>query len=149
MKFASELTKEELVARWDERTSPQRFAGSDDMFDNIYIAHRGGDRVRLAFKPRSGPDLFGTVFRGRITRNGEGSAITGVFTKTGADYLLAFVLAAVMAVILKAMYDRGLGVMNLYIGMALCAAVLALYLWPKRTSKKKYSAFLKDITLKG
>ncbi len=140
MKFASELTKEELVARWDERTSPQRFAGSDDMFDNIYIAHRGGDRVRLAFKPRSGPDLFGTVFRGRITRNGEGSAITGVFTKTGADYLLATVLAVVMAVILKAMYDRGLGVMNLYIGMALCASVLLADLWPKRTSRKKYAA---------
>ncbi len=149
MKFASELTKEELVARWDERTSPQRFAGSDDMFDNIYIAHRGGDRIKLAFKPRSGPDLFGTVFRGRITRNGEGSAISGFFTKTGADYLLAFVLAVVMTVILKAMYDRGLGVVNLYIGMALCAAVLALYLWPKRTSKKKYAAFLKDIALKG
>jgi hypothetical protein len=39
LKFESGLTITELAARWDERTSPQRFAGSDDIFDNIYIAH--------------------------------------------------------------------------------------------------------------
>ena len=149
MKFESGLTITELAARWDERTSPQRFAGSDDIFDNIYIARRKGDRVKLAFKPRSGPDLFGTVFRGRIAQDGEKSYITGFFTKTCADYILACVLAVIMAVILKAMYDRGMALVHLYAGMALSDAVLLVYLYPKRSPRKKYSEFLRDIAAKG
>ncbi len=149
MRFNSVLSKNELTARWDERTSPQRFAGGDDLFDNIYIARRSGDKVKLAFKPRSGPDLFSTVFRGRITGGESGSAITGSCTKSGADYALACVLAVIMAVMLKAMYDRGLGVVGLYTGMLICAAVLAVYLLPKRGARKKYAEFLKDIARKG
>ena len=84
MIMKSKLTKRQLAERWDERTSPQRFAGSDDMFDNIFVADRKGDKIKVAFKPRTGTYLFSTVFRGRITEDEEGSAITGKYTKSDA-----------------------------------------------------------------
>ena len=149
MIMKSKLTKRQLAERWDERTSPQRFAGSDDMFDNIFVADRKGDKIKVAFKPRTGTYLFSAVFRGRITEDEEGSAITGKYTKSDADYVIAGILVIIFTAVLKALYDRGIGAIKIYIGMLICAAVLFVFLVPKRGAIKKYRELFKDITQNG
>ena len=145
----SALTPEQLAARWDERTAPHRFAGGDDYFDNIFIAERRGDRVKIAFKPRSGPNIFATVFRGKIVPSAGGSAISGFFCKVTGDYLLAFALAVICVTVLKALYDRGASLTAIGAGALVAAAVFALYLFPKRGAKKKYLELFEDIVRKG
>lgn len=149
MKIKSGLSLEELVRRWDERTSPQRFAGGDELFDNVFIAERNGEKIKIAYKPKSGPDLFSTVFRGRLIKNGERSAISGLFTKAGVDYILACALAVVFFAVMKAVSDRGAGVTVIYAGCAVFAAVMILFLIPKKSFKKKYLELFEDIVQKG
>ena len=149
MKIKSGLSLEELARRWDERTSPQRFAGGDELFDNIFISERNGEKIKTAYKPRSGPDLFSTVFRGRLVKDGDGSAISGLFTKTVADYILACVLAVVFFAVMKAVADRGADTAVIYAGCAVFAAVMILFLIPKKSFKKKYLELFEDIVQKG
>ena len=149
MKIKSGLTCEELVRRWDERTSPQRFAGGDEFFDSVFIAERSGEKIKIAYKPRSGPDLFSTVFRGRLVKDGEGSAISGLFTKAGVDYILACVLAVVFFAVMKAVRDRGADIAVIYACCAVFALVMILFLIPKRSFRKKYLELFEDIVQKG
>ena len=149
MRMESDLTPEQLAARWDERTAPHRFAGGDDYFDDIFIAERRGDRVKIACKPRSGPNMFSTVFRGKIVTSGRGSALSGLFCKVTGDYLLAFVLAVICVTVFKALYERGTSAAAIGAGAFVAAAVLALYLIPKRGAKKKYAELFEDIVRKG
>ena len=46
----SRFSPSELAERWDDRTSPARFAGNDDVMDDIYIARRKDNRVFLIRK---------------------------------------------------------------------------------------------------
>ncbi len=79
--------REVLESRWDEMTSPARFAGCDDTMDLIFVAKRSGGRVRLVRKARIAHEPFCCVFRGKISGSGSGSVIKGVFTKSVADYI--------------------------------------------------------------
>ena len=81
-----------LSSRWDERTSPARFAGNDDVLDMIYFAKRKGNKVFLVRKGSRSLDLFATVFRGQILPRGEGSVLQGSFSKRLSAYLLLAVL---------------------------------------------------------
>ena len=84
----SRYSTEQLLARWDERTSLARFAGNDDVLDVIYVASRKKNRVFLIRKARRTLDPFATVFRGRIFPCGDGSVLQGSFSKRLFDYIL-------------------------------------------------------------
>lgn len=151
MKTESSLSKDKLISSWDEYTSPARFAGSDDIFDDIFISKRKGDKVVLKRRPRASFDMFSTVFRGKLCEDGTGSCISGVFTVGIADYIVSFLIAAVYAYTVYTVYERngstvdGKVVLLAVIGCAL----LWLALRPKSNSKKKYKALFDKIAEKG
>ena len=95
MKYESSYGKEELIRRWDEITSPARFAGANEQLDWVYNASRKGDSVRLVKKPRASYDPYATVFRGKIEATKTGSRIRGIFTKGAADYIITAFVAAI------------------------------------------------------
>ena len=43
VKFTSEYSQNTLIEKWDEYTSPARFAGSDDTMDLIFVSKRKGN----------------------------------------------------------------------------------------------------------
>ena len=119
--------REVLESRWDEMTSPARFAGCDDTMDLIFVAKRSGGRVRLVRKARIAHEPFCCVFRGKIS--GSGSVIKGVFTKSVADYFIVLLITALLfyirhEVILR---DRKQYTINFLIAFWLVAAVMLLY----------------------
>ena len=99
--------REVLESRWDEMTSPARFAGCDDTMDLIFVAKRSGGRVRLVRKARIAHEPFCCVFRGKISGSGSGSVIKGVFTKSVADYFIVLLITALLCYIRQEMFLRG------------------------------------------
>ena len=142
----SKATPEQLAQRWDEKTSPARFAGNDTLMDNIFIASRKEDRVFLIRKASGALDPFATVFRGRIVSCGSGSAIKGRFTKRLFDYILLLLLAAIDGfVYYRAMEDGS--VSPSVTGFCIAFAVLLLLIAvPLRASRRRYREFLEGIT---
>lgn len=136
----------ELASRWDERTSPARFAGNDDVLDTVYRAKRKGNSVFLIRKGSVSLDPFTTVFRGKILPCGEGSMIKGYFSKRAFDYvLLAILLCLDAAFALKA------SLMGAMTGEAFLwclgfAVILVLLAIPTPFAVKRYTAFMRDIT---
>ena len=151
MKTESSLSKEKLISNWDEYTSPARFAGSDDIFDDIFISFRKGDRIKLARKPRASFDMFSTVFRGKLGGDEKSSYIKGVYTVGIIDYVVSFIIAAVYAYIVYTVYERNGSVFDGKV--LLLAAIGILLLWlalrPKSGAKKKYASLFDKITEKG
>ena len=47
MRYKSLYKKDELIQRWDDITSPARFAGANETLDWVYNASRKGERVKL------------------------------------------------------------------------------------------------------
>lgn len=136
----------QLIARWDERTSPARFAGNDDVLDTVYRAKREEDRVFLIRKGSSSIDPFTTVFRGKISGDGEGSVLEGKFTKRAFDYVfLALFLVLDIAFALRS-YLLGDLTPGGMIGCGIFAALMILLAIPTPWAKKRYTAFLRDIT---
>ena len=97
--------REVLESRWDEMTSPARFAGCDDTMDLIFVAKRSGGRVRLVRKARIAHEPFCCVFRGKISGSGSGSVIKGVFTKSVADYFIVLLISARQFAIHDKLFD--------------------------------------------
>lgn len=142
----SKSTPEQLAQRWDEKTSPARFAGSDELMDNIFIASRKEDRVFLIRRASGALDPFATVFRGRIVSCGSGSAIKGRFTKRLFDYLLVFALAVLDGFLFYRAWDDG-SVTPSFTGLCIGVAVLLLLLAvPLRSPRRRYREFLEEIT---
>ena len=142
----SRCTPSALVLRWDERTSPARFAGNDDLLDDIYIAHREDRQVFLIRKGRGTWDPFSTVFRGKIVSYEGGSAIKGHFCKRFFDYL---VLALLLLLDIYFAY-RGFAMERFSISTGIVsvlfgAGVILLGI-PLPPVRKKYMIFLKEIT---
>ncbi len=142
----SRYSPEQLAARWDACTSPARFAGNDELLDTIFIASRKKDRVFLIRKASGALDPFATVFRGRIVSCGGGSGIKGHFTKRLFDYLilLLFALADVF------FYWRGMRAgpvsSSMTAGCIVFAIILLLLAIPLRSPRRRYRAFLEEIT---
>ena len=142
----SKATPEQLVRRWDEKTSPARFAGNDALMDNIFIASRKEDRVFLIRRASGALDPFATVFRGRIVSCGGGSAIKGRFTKRLFDYLLLLLLAAIDGFIYFRALEEG-SVNPSFTGLCIAfALVLLLLACPLRSTRRRYREFLEEIT---
>lgn len=146
MVLESKATPEQLMRRWDEKTSPARFAGSDALMDNIFIASRKEDRVFLIRRASGALDPFATVFRGRIIPCGSGSAIKGRFTKRLFDYVLLLLLAALDGfVYYRALEDGGAdpSLTGVCIAVALLLLLLAVPLYAPR---RRYREFVEEIT---
>lgn len=141
----SNLTVEALERRWDEQTSPARFAGSDELMDNIFIASRKEDRVFLIRKASGALDPFATVFRGRILPRGEGSVLKGRFTKRLFDYVLLLALFALDAAVFLQGLLAGEADASLAGWCGGFALVLLLLAVPLRSARRRYRAFLESI----
>lgn len=141
----SKFTPEQLAQRWDEKTSPARFAGNDALMDNIFIASRKEDRVFLIRRASGALDPFATVFRGRIVPCGSGSAIKGRFTKRLFDYLLLLVLAFLDGFVFYRAMDEG-SVSPSVTGFCIAFLVLLLLIaFPLRAPRRRYREFLEEI----
>lgn len=145
----SSQTPEELMLRWDERTSPARFAGSDELMDSIFMASRKGDRVFLIRKASGALDPFATVFRGRIVSCGTGSAIKGCFTKRLFDYLALLALGALDWLIYARALESGNASESLTVACIAIAVLLLLIAVPLRGARRRYREFLEEITENG
>lgn len=139
-------TKSELTARWDEYTSPARFAGSDETLDLIFVAKRKGDRVTLVRKAKSVHDPYASVFRGRIRSDGEKSEIVGFFTKTVFDYLFTFLVIFALLYVQITVNSRGEDpyAANVLLVAAIVIAFAVLHC--SRGAKRRYTDFLTGIT---
>ncbi len=141
----SKCSEAELTDRWDERTSPARFAGNDDLFDAVFVAKRKQNRVTLIRKARGAWDPFATVFRGRIVPLQDGSAIKGHFTKRLLDYGLLLLLLLADGYFCFRLQDMGKLSTAASVGCLVLAAILLLLAVPLRASRRRYRAFLQDI----
>ncbi|MCH5182820.1 MAG: hypothetical protein J1E00_01465 [Oscillospiraceae bacterium] len=141
----SKFTPEQLTQRWDEKTSPARFAGNDALMDNIFIASRKEDRVFLIRRASGALDPFATVFRGRIVPCGGGSAIKGHFTKRLFDYVLLLVLAFLDGFVYYRAMEEG-SVSPSVTGFCIAFVVLLLLIAvPLRKPRRRYREFLEEI----
>lgn len=148
LRLTSQMSKSELCARWDERTSPARFAGNDDNTDNIFMATRKGEKVTLIRKARGAWDPFATIFKGTISGSEDGdgqSVLEGVFTKRVFDYLMLIALAVLDFLFYwYASPERQTGSMKA--GCIAFAVLLILLAIPMPSARKRYTGFLRDIT---
>jgi hypothetical protein len=136
---------DELEQRWDERTSPARFAGNDGVMDDIFIASRKGTRVFLIRKGRNTWDPFSTVFRGRIFPSGSGSFIKGYFSKRYFDYVLLVFLAIITVYFAYQDYFiNGFSASSILFYVSVIS-ILTLLAIPLPSARKKYMAFMKEI----
>ena len=139
--FNSDYSANELIDRWDEFTSPARFAGSDDTMDLIFVSKRKNDRVRLVRRSRNALEPFACVFRGKIVDK----KITGVFTKAIIDYIVVAAIYAFLLYMRSYMIENGnpLKTINALLVIATVFSV-ALLLNTRRT-KRKYCEFIARI----
>ena len=145
VEIKSNYKAEELEARWDEMTSPARFAGCDDTLDLIFVAARKDRKVRLVRKARIAREPFCCVFRGKISANGSGSSIKGVFTKAIADYIIVLIITALLFYVRHEVILRGSApyTVNVLLAVWIVAAILLLY--NTKRIRRKYIEFLERI----
>ncbi len=146
IKFPSKLSKEELIDKWDDYTSPARFAGNDDTMDLIFISKRNGDNVRLVRKARTVREPFTCVFRGKIKETEEGSVIEGSFTKAVFDYIFVGLMIAFMLYVRTIIASRGssLGSVNALLAITVVGSLALLLNY--RSTKRRYAEFIFRIT---
>ncbi len=146
IKFPSEFLPEELAERWDDYTSPARFAGNDDTMDLIFVSKRNGDKVRLVRKARTVREPFTCVFRGRIKKTEKGSEIEGVFTKSIFDYLIVGLIIAFMFYARSLVLERGGSPVSIngLLAIAIIGGIGLLINY--RSAKRAYSEFIFRIT---
>lgn len=146
IRFLSSFSSEELTERWDEYTSPARFAGSDDTMDLIFVAKRKKNKIKLVRRARTVREPFSCVFRGEIKNNGQGSEIKGYFTKSYFDYLICAIVLGLLFYIRSVAVGRGspLGAMNTVLIAAIVGGLLLLCNF--RPTKRRYAEFIYKIT---
>lgn len=133
------------MLRWDERTSPARFAGNDSLMDAVFIATRKGNRVTLIRKASGMHDHFATLFRGRIVAHATGSELRGRFGKRLSDYVLLLLLAGLDGFLYWRAVQAGILSHAMSLGFLAFGALLLLLAIPLRSPRKRYRAFLEDI----
>ncbi len=146
IKFPSGFSPEELAERWDDYTSPARFAGNDDTMDLIFMGERNGDKVRLVRKARTVREPFTCVFRGRIKKTEKGSVIEGVFTKSIFDYLLVGLLIAFMFYVRTIVVERAGSLVSVNALLAITVVGGVALLLNYRSAKRRYAEFIFRIT---
>ena len=146
LNFKSKLSVEELKARWDEFTSPSRFAGSDETLDLVFVSKRNDEKVKLVRHAKSTREPFSCVFRGKIKQTEQGSEIAGVFTKAWIDYLFVVATIGLIFYIRAGIIERGdsLNTINAVLAFSLIAGILLLF--NTRGTKRRYCDFISRIT---
>lgn len=146
IELKSRFSSEVLKQRWDDYTSPARFAGSDETMDLVYVSKRAGSNVTLVRRARSAREPFSCVFRGKIRQTESGSEIKGIFTKSIFDYSLVAIVMGLLFYIRGSIIERGESVdtINIIIAFSLVAAFLLLVNY--RPTKRKYVEFISRIT---
>ena len=146
MRYRSLYSKDELIKRWDDITSPARFAGANETLDWVYNSFRKGDNVKLVKKPRAAYDPYATVFRGKIEEAKNGSQIRGVFTKGLFDYIITLFIAVVYfgvcAAYLSRAADRTVPLILISVGVI----VILFLLIPFPGKRKKYGELIRQVT---
>ncbi len=146
MKYRSSCSKEELIKRWDDVTSPARFAGANAELDWVYNASRKEDRVRLVKKPRASYDPYATVFRGKIEEDGEGSSITGIYTKGIADYIITLIVGSIYFGVCAEYASRSAVKTVPYLLISAGILVVLFLLTPLPGKRRKYGELIKKVT---
>lgn len=148
VRLESDKTKEELISSWDDKTSPSRFAGSDETMDLIFTSKRKGDRVTLVRRAASVRDPYSCVFRGRIRSKDGKSEIVGWFGKALIDYIATALIIALLFYVRYVIISRGDS--GYTIGILLTAALLGglFLLYNTRAAKRRYVDFMFEITEK-
>lgn len=144
--FPSEYTVDELKARWEEFTSPARFAGSDENMDLVFTSKQNDDKVRLVRKARASKEPFSCVFEGTIRKTEKGSEISGSFRKSLFDYIIVGVFLLLLFYIRGVIMARGesLNTINMLLIFAMVCGSLLLF--NGRRTKRKYVEFICRIT---
>jgi len=144
--FESKMNVTELIEKWDEFTSPSRFAGSDDTMDLIFVAKRSGERVKLVRRARLNREPFSSVFRGKIVKTEQGSKLTGFFTKSIFDYITVGLIIGLLFYIRAGILARGdsLNTINTLLVCSIIGGGLLLY--NTRAAKRRYADFITRIT---
>ena len=142
----SDHSKDELIQRWDEYTSPARFAGSDDTLDLVFKSRRKNNKVILIRNANSMRNPYAAVFRGIIVNTEQGSEIRGFFTKTVFSYLMTAFIIFIAFVVRFAAEARNADLSTPNILLALCIIGGILLLYNYRPTKRRYIEFMIGIT---
>lgn len=142
----SSYSPKELIARWDDRLNPARFAGNDDLLDLVFCGERKGNKIKLMRRSGVSREPLSSIFRGKIVGTSQGSEIRGFFTKSVVEYIVVGLLIAFVLIIYREVKQRYTTIswMNLLLLAVLIFALLSL-LWTRKSTKEKYIDFLKDI----
>lgn len=144
--FNSKYSADELIERWDEFTSPSRFAGSDENMDLIFMSKRKVNKVRLTRRARQSREPFSCIFRGKIEKTENGSVIKGIFTKSIFDYAFVGIVFALLFYIRKLIIERG-DSLNTINALLVCWIVFGLFLlFNSRSAKRRFADFITRIT---
>lgn len=146
VRYTSNFTKKELTERWDEYTSPARFAGADETLDLIFCAKRRGDSVKLMRRTKVSRDPFSANFYGIIKSTKQGSMIVGFYAKAIVDYLLVGIVLGLLFCMRSYIIERGesLNTINSLLIVAIIGGLILLR--NTRTSKRKFSELIFKIT---
>ena len=144
--FPSKYNIEELSERWDDFTSPARFAGNDETMDLVYVSKRDGNKIKLVRKARSSLEPFSCVFRGEIVPKGNKSEIRGIFTKSIFDYSLVAGILTLLFYIRFLIIERNgnINAINTLLVIGIISGIVLLI--NRRSTKRRYAEFIFRIT---
>lgn len=142
----SSYPAETLIKRWDEYTSPARFAGNDDTLDLVFTSKRRGNKVKLVRRSGTMHEPYAAVFRGNIVETDKGSEIRGIFTKSVFDYIFTFGVIILAFFIRQSAESRGAELYTSNVLLAACIIIGLFLLFNRRSAKRRYVEFMTGIT---
>ncbi len=146
IKLYSKKQYEKLIVDFNERTCEARFAGNDEVLDNIFVTRRDGDRFILVRKAKSLRDPFAAIFHGRISKTDNGTCISGYFTKSVFDYIVVALFFAFLMIIRNEVISREEPLLTVNVIIAIYMILSLSFLITFKSTKQMYIDFLKDIT---
>lgn len=146
IKLFSNKNYDMLIKEFDERTSEARFAGNDEILDNIFVTERKGDRFILIHKAKALRDPFAAIFHGRISKTVDGTCISGYFTKSVLDYIITALFFVFLMIIRDEVISRGESPLTVNVIIAIYMLLALSFLLTFKSTKQKYIDFFKDIT---
>lgn len=144
-KLKSKYCKKKLIARWDERTNPARFAGNDNIWDLVFLGLRKENKIKLMRRSGVSREPFSSIFRGKIVETENGSEIRGFFTKSIFDYIMVGAVLLCVCFIYLSVRQRetSLTAVNVIAFISIVCAFFLLH--TRKKTKKLYLDFLSDI----
>ncbi|HAN21232.1 MAG: hypothetical protein A2Y15_06665 [Clostridiales bacterium GWF2_36_10] len=141
----SKYRKNELIARWDDRINPARFAGNDDILDLTFYGSRHKNNIKLIRRSGVARDPFSAIFRGKIISTPEGSAIKGIFTKSIFEYVITVLFLGFILFLYRVIKERGGSFSAINVLLVASLLMAFLFLFNRKATKRRYIDFLNDI----